>query len=105
MRLYAYKTRFSFAKTMVLERFRNVVEAILNTEITKISGLRPDSSQNPFSIASIINKFRMFTPGVGVLLAQRNITQVNVIDMTILSGYQRSTKDSSLPAEIERREY
>ena len=54
-RLYAYKTRFSFAKTMVLERFRNVVQAILNTEITKISGLRPDSSQNPFSIASIIN--------------------------------------------------
>ena len=55
LRLYAYKTRFSFAKTMVLERFRNVVQAILNTEITKISGLRPDSSQNPFSIASIIN--------------------------------------------------
>ncbi len=45
----------SFPKTMVLERFRNVVQAILNTEITKISGLRPDSSQNPFSIASIIN--------------------------------------------------
>tara|TARA_B100000446_G_scaffold164958_1_gene166957 strand:- start:8 stop:226 length:219 start_codon:yes stop_codon:yes gene_type:complete len=32
----------SLAKIMLLERFRNVPQAILNTKTTKISGLRPD---------------------------------------------------------------
>ena len=31
---------------MLFERFRNVVQAILTTETTKISGLRPDSQKS-----------------------------------------------------------
>lgn len=36
----------AFAKIMLFERFRNVVQAILTAETTKISGLRPDSRKS-----------------------------------------------------------
>ena len=42
----------SFAKIMLLERFRNVAQAILNTKIIKIPGRRPDFFVNVFSIAN-----------------------------------------------------
>ena len=38
----------SLEKIMLLERFRNVPQAILNTKTTKISGLRPDFFLNSF---------------------------------------------------------
>ena len=42
----------SLAKIMLLERFRNVPQAILNTKTTKFSGLRPDFFLNMLTLAN-----------------------------------------------------